>query len=80
MQVVANGKADLVAQMSAYVSSPSATTSTLEGAVANGPYLAVREIARWRRDDGSMAEQSSLAVYEVRGGLIHRVWYFPVAR
>jgi hypothetical protein len=80
VQVVASGKADLVAQMSAYVSSPSATSSTLEGAVVNGPHLAVREIARWRRDDGSLAEQSSLAVYEVTGGLIRRVWYFPVAR
>lgn len=41
VQVVATGKADLVAQMSAYVSPPSATSSTLEGAVVNGPYLAV---------------------------------------
>lgn len=80
VQVIANGRDDLVAQMRAYVASPSATTSTLEGAVANGPYLAVREIARWRRDDGSMAEQSSLAVYEIRDGLVRRVWYFPVAR
>lgn len=79
VQVVANGKADLVSQMRAHLSSPSVTSSTLEGAVANGPYLAVREIARWRREDGSMAEQSSMVVYEIRGGLIRRVWYFPVA-
>ncbi len=80
VSVIADGKADLVAQMNDYVLSPSATTSTLEGAVADGPFMALREVARWPREDGSIAEQSALAVYEIRDGLVRRVWYFPVTR
>lgn len=78
--VVADGKADLVTQMTGYVASGSATTSTLEGQLADGPYLAVREIARWTGGDGAQAEQSALAVYQVEQGLVRRVWYYPATR
>ena len=37
----------------------------------------VREVAYWLTVDGELA-QASLAIYEVRDGLIHRVWYYPV--
>ena len=80
VDVFANGKADLVAQMTDYVSSPAATTSSLGDIVTDGPYLAVQETARWPRSDGSMGEQSALAVYEVSDGLIRRVWYYPATR
>ncbi|MEO1100687.1 MAG: nuclear transport factor 2 family protein [Pseudomonadota bacterium] len=78
--VVADGKVDLVAQMTDYVASPTATTSTLDGSIADGPFFAVREIASWPGADGSTAEQSALAIYEVSDGLILRVWYYPATQ
>ncbi len=78
--VVADGKADLVAQMTDYVASPSATTSLLGRSVVDGPFIAVQETASWLGADGSTAEQSALAVYEINDGLIVRVWYYPATQ
>ena len=78
--IFANGKTDLTEQMSNYMSSPSATTSTLAGSVKDDRFFAVREIASWMRKDGAEATQSALAVYEISDGLIRRVWYYPATR
>lgn len=80
VEIYADGKADLIAQMTDYVASPAATTSSLGTPIADGPYLAVRETARWSQTDGTPAEQSALAVYEISGGLILRVWYYPATQ
>lgn len=45
-----------------------------------GAFLSVRERASWTAKDGSRVSQQSHAVYEVRDGLIERVWYFPSVR
>ncbi len=42
-----------------------------------GPYLAVRERASWDNKEGKRVSQQALCVYEIRDGLIQRVWYFP---
>ncbi len=78
--IVADGKADLVKQMSEYVSSPSATTSELASPVFNGQFIAVKETARWKRANGSVGQQSALSVYEIDKGLVCRVWYYPSER
>jgi hypothetical protein len=42
-----------------------------------GAFLSVRERASWTAKDGMKASQQSHSVYEIRDGLIERVWYFP---
>lgn len=42
-----------------------------------GGFVAVRERAYWAEGSQQLS-QASLAVYEVRDGLIRRVWYYPV--
>jgi hypothetical protein len=79
-QAFAKGKGDLTRQMESYFSSPMATTSTIDGSVIDGRFVAVREIARWTGSDGKPREQSALAVYEIENGLVRRVWYYPATR
>ncbi len=77
VEVFANGKADLARQMESYLASPTATTSEIDGSVRDGRFVAVREIARWTDGEGNLKSQSALAVYEIEGGLVRRVWYYP---
>jgi hypothetical protein len=42
-----------------------------------GAFLSVRERAGWTAKDGTSRSQQAHAVYEIRDGLIERVWYFP---
>lgn len=44
-----------------------------------GPHLFVHERASWTDGEGKQRRQSSFGIYEVRDGLIQRVWYFPAA-
>lgn len=53
--------------------------STLEHVSTLGPYVSLTERVRWTGAKGPR-EQAALAVYEVRDGLIRRVWYFPEVR
>ncbi|MEO0420171.1 MAG: nuclear transport factor 2 family protein [Pseudomonadota bacterium] len=76
----ASGKAELAAQMEDYLASPDATFSTVEGSVGNGRFVAVREVAHWTDDKGNSRSQAALAVYEIEGGLVRRVWYYPATR
>ncbi len=80
VQPFAKGKVDLAQQMQSYFASPLATTSTIDGSVIDGRFVAVREIARWTGSDGAPREQSALAVYEIENGLVRRVWYYPATR
>ncbi len=76
----ASGKAELAKQMEAYLASPSATFSTVEGSVKDGRFVAVREVAHWTDAEGKARSQSALAVYEIRESLVRRVWYYPATR
>jgi len=80
VEVFANGKADLAAQMKGYISSPASTTSEIDASLTDGRFVAVREIARWTGKDGTERSQSALAIYEIEGGLVRRVWYYPASR
>lgn len=42
-----------------------------------GAFLTVRERASWQNKEGQRVSQQALAVYEIRDGLIRRVWYYP---
>lgn len=45
-----------------------------------GPFLTVRERASWNNKEGQRLSQQAIGIYEIRDGLIQRVWYFPSAR
>ncbi|MDZ4863788.1 MAG: nuclear transport factor 2 family protein [Gemmatimonadota bacterium] len=53
--------------------------SDIEAISALGPWVSVRERARWAGANGPRS-QAALSVYEVRGGLLRRVWYYPEVR
>ena len=53
--------------------------SDIEAISALGPWVSVRERARWVGANGPRS-QAALSVYEVRGGLLQRVWYYPEVR
>lgn len=42
-----------------------------------GSHLFVHERVSWTGADGSAKRTTALAIYELRDGLIQRVWYFP---
>jgi len=44
-----------------------------------GSQLMVRERASWDGADGQRVSQQAFAVFEVKGGLLHRAWYFRAA-
>jgi ketosteroid isomerase-like protein len=45
-----------------------------------GPFLSVRERTTWKNKEGKPLSQQAVGVYEIRDGLIQRVWYFPSAK
>jgi len=51
----------------------------METASVLGPWVSVRERARWSTSTG-MRSQASMSVYEVREGVLRRVWYYPEVR
>lgn len=53
--------------------------SEMEAATALGPWVTVRERARWQGTAGPRS-QAAISVYEVRAGLLRRVWYYPVVK
>jgi hypothetical protein len=73
------GRDDFRDGMSDYFASLPSVQSSIEGATVTGAYVAVRERVRWSTAEGSRS-QEALAVYEVRNGLIRRVWYYPAQR
>ena len=77
MPIYANGKVDLVAQMTDYFSRPRLSQSTLSGWGYSGMFTSVVETVGRTNDDGDFLSQSSIAIYQIEDGLIHTVWYFP---
>lgn len=55
---------------------PSARSELLELS-ATGPWVTTHERTRWDASASGVAGQSSVVVYEVRRGLIRRVWFYP---
>ena len=53
--------------------------SEAETMSALGPWVTIRERAHWQGKNGPRS-QAAISVYEVREGLIRRVWYYPVAQ
>lgn len=77
--VEARGVDAIRAQLVDYFRSIPTARSTLEDVTALGPWVSARERAHWVSASGPRS-QASLSVYEVREGLLRRVWYYPVVR
>ena len=79
LTVEARGAAMVRTQLAGYFRQLPSARSTLEELTVLGPWVSARERAHWTSAAGSRS-QAALSVYEVRGGLIRRVWYFPSVR
>ena len=51
--------------------------SEIETISSLGPWVTVRERAHWKAKDGGARSQAAMSVYEIREGLLRRVWYYP---
>lgn len=71
------GREQFQRSMEGYFAGVYEPRAEIDGMVVSGNFVAVREVAYWQGAEGEMSA-ASLAVYEVRKGLIHRVWYYPV--
>jgi len=71
------GREEFRRSMELYFTSVPGARAEIEERLGVGPFAAVRERAYWMRG-GVEFSQASLAVYELRDGLIRRVWYYPL--
>ena len=79
ISVETNGKAALVSAMNGYFKSCPTCRSNLTALIASRDRVSAVEVANWQGKDGPKM-QSGMAVYEFSGGLIKRVYYFPVEK
>jgi hypothetical protein len=71
------GREALRTGMAGYFKSLPSAKSDIESLSVNGAFVSVKERAKWKSKSGEDRSQAALAIYEVREGLIKRVWYFP---
>jgi hypothetical protein len=77
--VEVKGRDSLRKTLANYFRGTPTVRSEIEGIVSAGNYVSFRERANWTSLLGQRS-QSSLAVYEVKSGLITRAWYYPAAK
>ena len=77
--VEVKGRDSLRKTLSNYFEGTPTVRSEIDGVASAGDYVSFREKATWTSLLGQRS-QSSLAIYEVKGGLITRAWYFPAAK
>ncbi len=76
LSVETSGKAALATWLNGYFKSCPSCRSEFEAVLVAGSYVTAHERAAWQSKSGPKT-QRSLSVYEVHGGLIRRVWYYP---
>ena len=74
--VEARGREAVRTSLAGYFKSLPSARSEIEALSALGPWVSVRERAHWLGKDGPRS-QAAMSVYEVREGLLRRVWYYP---
>lgn len=77
--VEARGRTAIRSQLDGYFRRLPSARSDMEAVTALGPWVSVRERARWTNASGPRS-QAAMSVYEVRDGLLRRVWYYPEVR
>lgn len=70
------GRGNFFKSMRDYFSSVPGARAEIEEIFVAGDFVTARERSYWRQGDAELS-QASLAVYEIRNGLIYRVWYYP---
>jgi len=76
IKVEARGKDAIRAMLTSYFKGLPSARSEIESISTLGPWVSVRERAHWTGKSGPKS-QAALSVYEVRDGLLRRVWYYP---
>ena len=79
LTVEARGPDMVRTQLTGYFRRLPSARSELEELTVLGPWVSAKERAHWTGAAGPRS-QAALSVYEVRGGLIRRVWYYPSVR
>ncbi len=77
--IEATGREALVTSMVDYFAALPSAQSRLLSIESLGPWVTAQEEASWDVD-GERRSQASVAVYEIRDGLVQRVWYYPAVR
>lgn len=78
VSVELQGRVAFQRSMQAYFAAFPDARAEIDERLGGGVFVAVRERAFWPDGEGGEQSQASLAVYEVRDGLIQAVWYYPV--
>lgn len=78
--VDADGRAPLRDWLVGYFKSLPTVRSEFLSVDQAGPFLTVRERASWDNKEGKRVSQQGFGLYEIRDGLIQRVWYFPAVK
>jgi uncharacterized protein YciI/ketosteroid isomerase-like protein len=76
----ASNRAQLLTWLKGYFASLPTVRSDVLAVEQAGAFLTVRERASWENKSGQRVAQQAIGVYEIRAGLIRRVWYFPSAK
>jgi hypothetical protein len=77
--VETQGKSKLRESLAAYFKSTASVKSELEWVRVTASRVAALERAAWQAKSGPKS-QASLSIYEFNGGLICRVYYYPVEK
>ena len=79
MSIELRGREAFQMSMIRYFDAVPAARAEIDALAQTGEFVAVRERAFWPGEDGQEISQAALAVYQIRDGLIYRVWYYPAA-
>lgn len=77
LTVEIRGRSAFAEGMRSYFESLPSVRSELEESLSSGSFVTIRERAHWTDGSGVERSQRALGVYEVRDGMIQRVWYYP---
>jgi len=76
MRVESEGRGNFFQSMRDYFASVPGARAEIEELFVAGVFVTARERAYWLQG-GAELSQASLSIYEIRDGLIYRVWYYP---
>jgi hypothetical protein len=79
MSVETSGVAALRKGMTGYFVGVPTVRSHVVKSMVSGSFVTIQERVSWTQAE-KQRSQASLAVYELRGGLIRRVWYYPAEK
>jgi hypothetical protein len=79
VSVDTDGQAALREFMTGYFQSLPTVRSTIVSRIENGSWVSLVEEAQWERQ-GAVRRQRALAVFELAGEKIRRVWYYPTVK